>query len=386
MSKNIEKNDNKESLLEKVKQIESKKIQEVNEHSKKDNAASGETKKDNNRTNILLDRILGFVIVTFLAIGIAGLGVEFVLIKGPSESLKKTFIRTMEETRRFRFINTIFLSDSEVDEIADKTNELTYAYNTTAEFDKDLITISSDSKTDENGYDEYGLCDDDGDGIIFETINYKGSTGYVTVLLDPTRLFVGMPDQFGGYGLTLEDMVAKYDAIGGINAGGFIDYGGGGTGGYPDGITIVDGVEYNREQSIATVGIDEDGLMYIGYYSIEGCEYFNLKHAVSFSPIIIVNGEKVDSSILESGINPRTCIGQRADGAIVMLVFDGRQAYSIGVTYEDCADVMLSYGVMNAINMDGGNSSCMMYKGEIVNHPTNPAGGTRYLPTAWLYK
>ena len=106
----------------------------------------------------------------------------------------------------------------------------------------------------------------------------------------------------------------------------------------------------------------------------------------SFGPILIANGQKMDAETLDSGVNPRTAIGQRGDGAIILLVVDGRQAYSFGVTYEDCADILLNYGCINAMNMDGGSSTSMYYNGKLVNHPSNQAGGTRYLPTAWLFR
>ena len=206
------------------------------------------------------------------------------------------------------------------------------------------------------------------------------------VILDPKRVFVGMPDSYGGYGLVIEDMVKKYDAIGGINAGSFLDYSGAGTGGDPAGITIIDHVFYN-DQSIGSVaGLTDDGVLFCGYYEWWDCERFNFKYAVSFNPTLIVNGNIVGEDSLEGGVNPRTCIGQRADGAIVMFVVDGRQAYSIGLSQKDCAELLLSYGVINAINMDGGSSTCMYHDGEMTNHPSNAAGGSRYLPTAWLYK
>ena len=100
-----------------------------------------------------------------------------------------------------------------------------------------------------------------------------------------------------------------------------------------------------------------------------------------------MNGEKMGYDILESGIGPRTAIGQRQDKAVVMLAADGRQAYSIGLTYMDCADILFDkYGCVNAINMDGGNSTCMFFNGEMINNPSNVAGGTRNLPTTWLIR
>ena len=68
-----------------------------------------------------------------------------------------------------------------------------------------------------------------------------------------------------------------------------------------------------------------------------------------------------------------------------MVVIDGRQGYSIGVTFEDCVEIMADkFGCINASNMDGGNSSCIYYDGQLQNRSANQAGGTRNLPDAWL--
>lgn len=314
-------------------------------------------------------------------IGIIGLGVVYVAEKGPSESFTRTFVNTFKETRRFGFIAHLFLTDEEVDKYYNYETGMYSAAGTTT--DVSLVDVDAE-KTDPNGVDKYGLQYTD--GINYSTVRYKSSTFYMISILDPKRVFVGMPDAFGGYGLVLEDMVNKYGAIGGINAGSFLDYGGGGNGGDPAGITIIDYQCYNSEPTGSVAGLTEDGVLYCGYYDYETCLNFKFKYAVSFNPVLIINGQEVGADALEGGVNPRTAIGQRADGTIVMVCVDGRQAYSIGVSMQDVADFMLSYGVVNAINMDGGSSTCMFYKGELVNHPTGAAGGTRYLPTAWLFK
>ena len=63
-----------------------------------------------------------------------------------------------------------------------------------------------------------------------------------------------------------------------------------------------------------------------------------------------------------SGLNPRTAIGQRADGAVIFVCLDGRQASSMGGEYKDVIDIMVEYGAINACNMDGGSSTVMMYR------------------------
>jgi exopolysaccharide biosynthesis protein len=331
------------------------------------------------------DRVAGFIIVLVLVTGCFCLGLEYVIIKGPSPALRDMFINTMNETRRFRFIPRLFLTEEEMQELTKK--EETPTDITT---DANLITIAAHEEIkqgeEDNHTDAYGLVDEDGDGIILLDIKGNGYMGYMTVILDPKRVFVGMPDNYGGIGLTLEEMVKKYGAIGGINAGGFKDDGGGGLGGIPEGLTIVDGQCYNDNsgQTEGFAGLDTDGVLHVGFYTLEECQANNIINAVSFGPILITNGLPADPP--SSSVNPRTAIGQRADGAILMLVIDGRQVHSTGATYQDMTDIMLDYGAINAINMDGGSSTVMYYKDHYVNSCSAENGQPRPLPDAWLYK
>ena len=70
----------------------------------------------------------------------------------------------------------------------------------------------------------------------------------------------------------------------------------------------------------------------------------------------------------------------QAIGGFLLLVIDGRQPSSMGATYLDIIGIIQSYGAVNAANLDGGNSSSMVYKGKII---TTPAGvyGERTIPT-----
>ncbi len=333
------------------------------------------------------DRVAGFIIVFVLVVGCACLGLEYVILKGPSPALRDMFISTMDETRRFRFVPQIFMSADELDAVRTKQRmETDIATN------KDLITVVANSEepvaSGENKTDAYGLADEDGDGIIFTEVKGNGFMGYMTIILDPKRVFVGMPDNYGGIGLTLEQLVQKYDALGGINAGGFKDDGGGGLGGMPEGLTIVDGVCYNANSGATEgfAGLDQDGILHVGFYTYDDCVANNIVQAVSFGPILITNGEPTPPEYLTSSVNPRTAIGQRADGAIIMLVIDGRQVHSIGATYQDMVDILLDYGAVNACNMDGGSSTVMYYEGRYVNSCSAENGQPRPLPNAFLFK
>ena len=334
----------------------------------------------------IINRIFGFVMATVIMAGLGGLGLEYVLLKGPSETLRNTFAMTMFETRRFTWIPNIFLTEEEVAEIKATRNQ-----HVEEEFDASLISLTTEEEQpdDSNGPvpDAYGLIDEDGDGIIIEDVRGSGFVGYMLVVKDPHRVFVGAATQNSGYGLTLEQMCEKYDAIGGINGGAYVDPNGNGSGDQPDGLTILGGVVRNEGYGAdAFVGIDKNGVLHVGYYTLSDALAAEITDGVSFGPVLIINGNVTDSAKIPSGVNPRTAIGQRADGAILMLVIDGRQVHSIGATYTDLARIMADYGAINACNLDGGSSSSIYCYGEYLNSSSSANGVARALPDAFLIR
>ena len=74
--------------------------------------------------------------------------------------------------------------------------------------------------------------------------------------------------------------------------------------------------------------------------------------------------------------HPRTCIGYSEDGkTLVMAVVDGRQpGFSNGISLEDLAKFMIKQGCYQAMNLDGGGSSCMVVRNKIVSSPSDNAG------------
>jgi exopolysaccharide biosynthesis protein len=102
---------------------------------------------------------------------------------------------------------------------------------------------------------------------------------------------------------------------------------------------------------------------------------------VCFGPVLVTNGVPCD--VVNSGVNPRTAIGQRSDGAVLLLVIDGRQTISLGATYQDLVDVFLEYGAVNACNLDGGSSTLMWFNGGYVNNCASLVG-IRKVPSTFL--
>ena len=334
-----------------------------------------------NKIQVVLDRIFGFILATVILIGIAGLGIEYVLVKGPSTALRNTFLATMIETRRFDWLANIYLTDEEyVDLIED-----IYRVDESAT-DSSLIKTEVEVSVNEQGQnvDAYGIVDEDGDGIVLLDVTGEGYTGYMLIVYDPMRIILGIPEMFGGTGLTVEQYCEKYNALAAVNASGFDDPNGTAWGGDPVGVIISEGTIYNAVEGWNEFcGFDSNGIMHIDAFEGTELQDTDIVNAAYFGPKLIVNGNPRDPEKLVSGVNPRTAIGQRADGAVLLLVIDGRQVQSLGATYQDCCDVMIDFGAVNAYCMDGGSSTSMYYNGAYVNSPSGE-GGARPCPSAWI--
>lgn len=346
---------------------------------------SAPKKRSGTVTRILL-KILCILLETLLLASLCLYGVMFVVAKGPSPTASRLFVRSVRETSAIGFLANLFFTDEEIAEMekVEQMDEL-------QEMDPGLIEIPKPTKpnpSDPAGPkpDAWGLVDEDGDGIIIETVKGEGFSGYMMVVLDPSRVVMATsPQDYGIRGYTVADMAAKFDAVAGVNAGGFYDPEGRGNGSIPDTMVISDGKIYYPELGSASgfVGFDENHIMHVGVFTAAEAQARGIRSGVGFGPVLIANGVPRQENSLPSGINPRTGIGQRSDGAVLLLVIDGRQVTSLGATYYDMVEVFLSYGAVNACNLDGGSSSMMYFRGEYINHCASVVG-IRPVPTAFL--
>ncbi|WP_019911125.1 phosphodiester glycosidase family protein [Paenibacillus sp. HW567] len=224
--------------------------------------------------------------------------------------------------------------------------------------------------------------------VEIEKVTGTGYTGFVMTVNDPTKVRLGVPDKVGS-GEKVTSMVARTGAIAGVNGGGFADPNWKGNGFKPIGLVVSQGkLFYNGlggKKSTQIVGLDKQGKMIAGNYTLDELSKLGVQEAVSFQPRIIVNGKGLVKNAADGwGIAPRTAMGQRADGALIFVVIDGRQpGYSIGANLYDVQNIMLKHGAVIAANLDGGSSTVLVKDNEIVNKPSSQYG-ERYLPTAFL--
>jgi len=108
-------------------------------------------------------------------------------------------------------------------------------------------------------------------------------------------------------------------------------------------------------------------------------EWSDVKHIISGGPYLLKEGEKYIDTQEEklnaiNGKNPRTAIGYTKDGNLIMVTVDGREQSSVGMTLGELAWFMQSIGAYEAMNLDGGGSSVMYVKGNVVNSPAQKGG------------
>lgn len=166
---------------------------------------------------------------------------------------------------------------------------------------------------------------------------------------------------------------AKNNAILAVNG----DYYGANSTGY----VIRNGVVYRdtvrEDSSNGDLAIYKDGsfkIIYEDEISAEQLIKDGVVNLLAFGPSLIEDGETTVDTNSEVGqsmsSNPRTAIGIIDENHYIIVVSDGRTSESEGLSLYQLAEVMKSYGVKTAYNLDGGGSSTLYFNGQVINKPT----------------
>lgn len=221
--------------------------------------------------------------------------------------------------------------------------------------------------------------------LIVEVIG-KQYKGLLAIIKNPEQVTVAKSTSLGSYGNLITKFAEDNHALVAINASGFVDKNWKGNGGTIRGSMVLDGVDYgNPTTSKKFFGFKEDNRLYIQDYDAKDVKDY--KWAIQFSPALIVDGAKYVQGSFGYGLQPRSAVGQTMNGEFLMLVVDGRQVgHSVGATVDHVAEVMLRHKAYQAMNLDGGSSSIMNYRGKTINRPSSKNSLGRYLPNAFICK
>ena len=237
--------------------------------------------------------------------------------------------------------------------------------------------------------EKFSQIDED---IKIYPVTGKYYRGYMMVIDDPSRVFVGTTNEFnkriGGW--RVDQLYDKYDAVAVINGGAFEDGGGGSNGAIPAGYMVSQGQvksynNYNNPGCNVIMGFDNDNKLHVGRFSNEELNKMQLRDAIAFNFVLISNGEKTSVSDKNIIYSARSAIGQDKEGRVLLLICEGRQPGSFGASFRDLQDVMLEYGAVNAGNLDGGHSSALYMNGESV-YSAYPLAISRRMPGAFIVK
>lgn len=330
------------------------------------------------------------VLLAILDLGALGC---LLLAYGPFGSFKTYIVTTAMSTMNHKYVARVLYSEETINSILKENAIVELDENT----DTDAITIGEyKSDSFESEYEEQILKKDEGNDL-YKHFNFKedGSTFYVTVIYDPSKISLALSSSVGVVGQTVKTITKNNGGIIGINASGFEDSGGQGNGARATGTVIKNGkiVWQGKPNSWGggLIGFNKEHKLVLTKQSAKSAIKSGMMDAVTFGPFLIVNGKSAKiSGNGGSGYQPRTVIAQRKDGVVLFIVIDGngsKYGFRGGVSFSKMISVLERYRVYNAANLDGGASSILIMNNKIINNPVGYGiTGERRHPNAWIVK
>ncbi len=350
-------------------------------------------RKSKHKKHTFFSNLFNFIFYS----GICGFIIGLFLLYGPYNGFREWYITTAMTTMTHQYLATWFYSDSAINEVLDKNKMIEIDAIT----DPSLVTTVASTKTYSyaNEY-EKAILEKDSSHPDYKIIPIKTSkyNGYLAVVYDPSTIKTLVTNKVGKEGQYLTEMAENAGATISINGGVFTgdkssseglkaqELAYGGSGGSPYGLTIANGevitnTEYDGVGGL--IGFNENNKLVLGKMTAKKAKEMKIRDAVTCGPYLIINGQP--SKVIGNGgwgTAPRTAIGQRQDGIVLMLAIDGRRATMPGATMEDLLEIMQNYGAYNASALDGGTSTAMVENGQLVNDPIDSSGAHKTRPIA----
>ncbi len=316
-----------------------------------------------------IGRFFAVLGVTLLAAALLLTGALALICRGPSPTARDLFVTTAQQNELLKPLAGLFLSDAQITAILNE-NRLMPAGSVT---DTTFGFIES--------------ADPDADPIELVEIKGASYTGKLLIVRDPSRMELSCLSAFdeNGTGASAEHFAKQSEAIAAMCSG---------MGGVPTGFVIQDGKlifsnSTDNATAFSVIAFDWSNRLIVGPMTVEKAmteaDNMGIRNAIcADSAAIIVNGEAVEIAGLGDGIHPRAVIGQRADGAILMMVLDGVKQTAPGVLLEDCIREMLNRGAVNAAILDSSDSAALVYQNKLLNETVDAQD--RCAPVAFVVK
>lgn len=317
---------------------------------------------------------------------VLGITIGLFLLYGPIEKFRAWYITTAMTTMHHQYLATWFYSADTINNVLANNKVIEVE----GETDTSLISTEAQQEnvtTYENEY-ERAVLEKDKNHPDYKIIDIKEKDyeGYLAMVYDPSKIQTLVTSRLNVSGQYVTTMAENTKSVLAINGGGFEDINHNSTGGSPLGLTFSKGkLITNKSYGGAggLIGFDEDNKLVLGKMTAEQAKSKKIRDAVTCGPFLIMNGEA--SKVVGNGgwgNAPRTAIGQRKDGIVLMLVVDGRRAGMPGADMDDLIKIMQRYGAYNASALDGGTSSVMVENYKVINDPIDSTGAHKTRPIA----
>ncbi|CCY79780.1 putative uncharacterized protein [Mycoplasma sp. CAG:877] len=331
------------------------------------------------------------LIVIFSSLFVVGISGLLFLFYGPWDGFRNFWITSAMTTMNHQYLATWLYSDETIQKVL--ANNQIVEIDEVSDSNSIKIRKYSAKTIYKNEYEKAVLTKDPGNDL-YKVIPVSGTSyqGYLVAVYDPSRISIATTKYLGKYGESITTVAKRENAIIAMNAGGFYDPDWNSNGALPHGTVISNGKVVSDYEDARVGGgficFTKENKLILGKMTKEEALAKGCRDAVEFGPYLIVNGK---SSFIKGnggwGIAPRTAIGQRKDGIVLMLVINGRIPSSIGADLVDLTEIMENYGAYNAANLDGGSSSELVINQKIVNTPVaGGVDGLRDMPTFWIVK
>lgn len=329
------------------------------------------------------------ILKALISLFVLGVASGLFLLYGPISSFRSWYITSAMTTMHHQYLATWFYSAETINEVLDKNKviEVSGVTDTSQISIVDQNKIDEEVKTYANEY-ERAVLERDKNHPEYKIIDIegKGYSGYLAVVYDASKIHTLVTSKLNVSGQYVTTMAQNSKAVLAINGGGFEDLNHNSTGGSPLGLTYARGKRITNKSyggAGGLIGFDTDNKLVLGRMTAAEAEKKNIRDAVTCGPFLIINGET--SKVVGNGgwgTAPRTAIGQRKDGIVLMLVVDGRQFKKPGADMDDLIEVMKRYGAYNASALDGGTSSVMVENYKVINDPIDSTGAHKTRPIA----
>ena len=350
----------------------------------------------------LIRRFFLIIFTVVILVAAALLLVMNMVFNGPSPAAQEVLTMSLIEASATKWVPALFIGEERVAEIRTSVNQ---------ELPQDVSSstkvVIQKANAISNNSDEWAKYPD---GIRIERVAGDTYNAHVMIVRDPSTVYMGTSTEkystaIPGKRIT-EMMEANPDAIAAVNAGAFFDNGTSDStvGSYPLGLVVSNNKtvwESGKQPGLeGFAGFNKDNILVVSQKNLtkKEAEELNIRDGCCFGPVLLMDGEvNLEAYNNNSGFNPRTAIGQRADGAVIFVCIDGRQVASPGGTYADIINIMVEFGAVNACNMDGGSSSVMMYRDQqglfgeagattMINNYSLLQSQPRRMPNFWMVR